>query len=178
MIIVSSTYLPFFVNVSILLQYSYGFRLSDIALMMSVPIIPTLVLCPLLGYWSDCREKRGLFLLFSCLLACGSFVWLLFRTVDSSPYLVLVPLFMIQMSYCIFVTNMWPALTILLQASSKSKDQEEDDRSGRNSLAIGILSGSINLALAVAPVLIGHVLDSTFKPSRNVQSFVTITRPG
>ena len=73
---------------------------------------------------------------------------------------------------------MWPALTILMKSSSKSLNSEEDDRSGRNNLAIGILSSATNVALAVSPVIIGYVLDSTFKPSKDVLSYVTMTGPG
>jgi MFS family permease len=146
--------------------------------MMSVPVVPTLVLSPLLGFWSDRREKRGLFLLLSCLLACGSFLWLLLTNKDTSYYIVLVPLFMSQLSYCVFVSNMWPALSILMKTSSKSIESEEDDRSGRNSLAIGILSGATNVALAVSPVIIGYVLDSTFYPNKDVLSYITMTGPG
>ena len=177
-LITTSTYLPFFTNVSILLQYSYGFSLSQIALMMSVPVVPTLVMCPLLGFWSDRREQRGLFLLFSCLTACGSFLWLLMTNEDSNYFIVLVPLFMSQLSYCVFVSNMWPALTILMKTSSKSLSSEEDERSGRNSLAIGILSAATNVALAVSPVIIGYVLDSTFYPNKDVLSYITMTGPG
>ena len=177
-LIATSTYLPFFTNVSILLKYSYGFSLAQIALMMSVPVVPTFVLSPLLGFWSDRREKRGLFLLLSCLLACGSFLWLLLTNKDTNYYIVLVPLFMSQLSYCVFVSNMWPALSILMKTSSKSIESEEDDRSGRNSLAIGILSGATNVALAVSPVIIGYVLDSTFQPNKDVMSYITMTGPG
>lgn len=93
-LIVTSTYLPFFTNVSILLSYTYGFSLTQIALMMSVPIAPTLVLCPLLSYVSDRRENRGWFLFIACLMACACFIWLLLIKVGTNSYEVLVPLFL------------------------------------------------------------------------------------
>lgn len=65
-----------------------------------------------------------------------------------------------------------------MKSSSKSLNSEEDDRSGRNNLAIGILSSATNVALAVSPLIIGYVLDSTFKPSKDVLSYVTMTGPG
>ncbi len=34
------------------------------------------------------------------------------------------------------------------------------------------------MALAVAPVIIGHILDTTFTKSGDVVSYVTMTRPG
>lgn len=138
--------------------------------MYSVPVAPTLILCPLLSYFSDRKENRGWFLLVACLLACACFLWLLLIEVGNHPYVVIVPLFLAQMSYCLFVANMWPALTILLRSTSKETESEEDDTSGRNSLAIGILSGATNVALAITPIIIGHVLDTTLISSDGVES--------
>ena len=58
---------------------------------------------------------------------------------------------------------MWPALDILLQFTSEDQIRDQEDTSGRSSLAIGITSGATNVALAIAPVIIGHILDTTYK---------------
>lgn len=74
------------------------------------------------------------------------------------------------------MSNMWPALTILIHKLHPEMDpDQEEDSDGRMGIAIGLMSAAINAGTASAGFVIGYWLDSVMFPSQEYVSTVTMT---
>lgn len=69
---------------------------------------------------------------------------------------VLAPLTLNQFGYAIFISNVWPALTVFLQRSTPIGQKLN---SNRQNMAIGIISSAINLGYGITALVVGAILD-------------------
>ena len=76
-----------------------------------------------------------------------------------------------------YISNMWPALSILMQKCHPSEISKDDyeDGTGRMGLAIGIVSSTVNASTAISGLIVGNFLDSIKTPQIEIVSMISMT---
>ena len=173
----SITYLPFFQNISMLLRYNFGFTLKQSGVVIAISAASSTIFGILVSHFvTDRFEKRGWSCSAANLITGSSYIWILFISPATKNLVVLAPLFLHQFGFSLFMSNLWPALHILIKKlhPDMSEDDEEDEN-GRMGIAIGLCSSAINASTSCASFIIGYWLDAVVTAEVRETSFITMT---
>ena len=157
-----------------LLRHSFKFDLQDTGLAIAISSLTATITGLVLSViCMDKYEKRGVYSFVGILMTGASYAGLIFIEKDCGMALALVPLFFNQLGFSIFLSNLWPAVRILITALHPDVDHLEDS-DGRVGIAIGIVSAAINAGLAFGSLMIGYFLDSSIEETQTYSSFVSL----
>lgn len=129
-------------------QYRFGYDYVEAGSIMSLTFMIAAFFCPLIGYIADRIGKRVIFIIVSAIFGAMFHVLCLLSPDSDRPIYPIFFLALLGLSYSIYVTTYWSALSYIVDAHLYGT-------------AFGTVYAISNLGLVIFPPFIGYIQDNS-----------------
>eukprot|EP00347_Sterkiella_histriomuscorum_P006003 403354445 len=152
---------PFQINFSQILRVRYGFDVMETGILLGYVAIVLTCLGLILGLVSDYCNKRMMALAYGNLLLFLVQMYFSMSSDCYKCYSVIIPMGLFELSLGIFLSNLQAAMNEIAPKELLG-------------FCFGLLNSFQNLSMAIAPILIGKILDS-YSPDNLSQGYVVVS---